>query len=206
MARMAINMDQDYPHKNPSQQEPAYFDGMHKRCTWWKTVTLWVYHNASRKLLRLATMEVKGETSENVALFCRLFNEVLDEVKGEPGYKFNPCGWITDETGANLNGIGMVYGHQALQKSYSCRLHYTQCLSNLILKITSDLGELRLEVETLGREWCRVSTLTEYNEIVQSLFLVGYRPLFVVICCLLLLLLPLLWLWQWWSKLRWGML
>ena len=41
-------------------------------------------------------MEVKGETSENVALFWRLFNEVLAEVKGEPGYQFNPCGWITD--------------------------------------------------------------------------------------------------------------
>ena len=31
MARMATNMDQTYPHKNPSQDEPAYFDGMHKR-------------------------------------------------------------------------------------------------------------------------------------------------------------------------------
>ena len=45
MARMAINMDQKYPHENPSQKEPAYFDGMHKRCTGWKTLTLWVYHN-----------------------------------------------------------------------------------------------------------------------------------------------------------------
>ena len=132
MARMAINMDQNYPHKNPSQEEPAYFDGMHKRCTAWKTLTLWVYHNASRKLLRLATMEVKGETIENVALFWRLFNEVLAEVKGEPGCQFNPCGWITDEAGANFNGIGMVYGQQALQKSYSCRFHYTQCLNNLL--------------------------------------------------------------------------
>ena len=49
MARMAINIDQKYPHKNPSQEEPAYFDGMHKRCTGLKTLTLWVYHNASRK-------------------------------------------------------------------------------------------------------------------------------------------------------------
>ena len=110
-------------------------------------------------------MEVKGETNENVALFWRLFNEVLAEVKGEPGYQFNPCGWITDEAGANFNGIGMVYGQQALQKSYSCRFHYTQCLNNLLKNFPSDLGELRSEVDTLGREWCRVSTLTECNEI-----------------------------------------
>ena len=55
-------------------------------------------------------MEVKGEKSENVVLFWRLFNEVLAEVKGESGYQFNPCGWITDEAGANFNGIGTVYG------------------------------------------------------------------------------------------------
>ena len=77
-------------------------------------------------------MGVKGETSENVALFWRLFNEVLAEVKVEPGYQFNQCGWITDEAGANFNGIGIVYGQQALQKSYSYRFHYTQCLSNLL--------------------------------------------------------------------------
>ena len=86
-------------------------------------------------------MEAKGETSENVALFWKLFNDVLAEVKGEPGYQFNPSGWITDEAGANFNGIGMVYGEEALQKSYSCRFHYTQCLNNLLKKIPSNLGE-----------------------------------------------------------------
>ena len=50
-------------------------------------------------------MEVKGETSENVALFWRLFKEALAEVKGEPGYQFNPCGWITDEAGATSMGL-----------------------------------------------------------------------------------------------------
>ena len=57
MTRMAINMDQKYPHKNPSQDEPAYFDGMHKRCSGWKTLTLWVYHNVSRKLLKTSYNE-----------------------------------------------------------------------------------------------------------------------------------------------------
>ena len=53
----------------------------------------------------------------------------------------------------------MVYGEEALQKSYSYRFHYTQCLNNLLKKIPSNLGELRSEVDILGREWCRVSTL-----------------------------------------------
>ena len=35
------------------------------------------------------------------------------------------------------------------------------------------MGELRSEVDTLGREWCRVSTLSEYNEIKSRLDCIG---------------------------------
>ena len=35
------------------------------------------------------------------------------------------------------------------------------------------MGELRSEVDTLGREWYRVSTLTEYNEIKSRLDCIG---------------------------------
>ena len=69
MASLCLNMDQNNPTENPLQSEPAYFDGMHKRCQGWKTLTLWVHHPSSRKLMRLATMEVQGETSDSVALF-----------------------------------------------------------------------------------------------------------------------------------------
>ena len=37
MAKMALNMDQDYPCKNPLMEEAVYFDGMHTRCKSWKT-------------------------------------------------------------------------------------------------------------------------------------------------------------------------
>ena len=49
----------------------------------------------------------------------------------------------------------------------------TYNVSITCLKIPSDLGELRSEVDTLGREWCRVSTLTEYNEIKSRLDCIG---------------------------------
>ena len=35
------------------------------------------------------------------------------------------------------------------------------------------MGELRSEIDTLGREWCGVSTLTEYNEIKSKLDCIG---------------------------------
>ena len=58
MANLMLNMDQKNKLKNPLMSEPCYFDGMHKRCAGWKTLTVWVHHPSPRKLMRLPTMEV----------------------------------------------------------------------------------------------------------------------------------------------------
>ena len=91
MAHLLLNMDQDSELDNPLKHEPCYFDGMHKRCQNWKTLTLWVYHPSSRKLMRLATCEVKGETSQSCAIFWKCLNSMLQDVTNKPDTKFNPC-------------------------------------------------------------------------------------------------------------------
>ena len=60
--------------------------------------------------MRLATCEVKGETSESCALFWKIVNEMLREVTKKPDYKFNPKQFIVDEAAANFNGIQEVFG------------------------------------------------------------------------------------------------
>ena len=77
MCNIMKSMDQKNPLHSPLQEEPAYFDGMHKRCKGWKTLTLWVFHPSSRRLMKLATMEVKGETTESVSLFWTTLNKML---------------------------------------------------------------------------------------------------------------------------------
>ena len=69
MGQLAINMDQNQLLRCPLMEEPAYFDGMHRRCEGWKTLTMWLYHPSSCKLNRIATMEVKAEDSANCAQF-----------------------------------------------------------------------------------------------------------------------------------------
>ena len=66
MAELAIKMDQDSNGEDPMNNEVIYFDGMHKRVKQWKTSTAWAYHPQTRRLLRYATMECKGETIESV--------------------------------------------------------------------------------------------------------------------------------------------
>ena len=101
MAEIAIQMDQSASNKSALKEEYCYFDGMHRRCEGWKTLTLWVFHSPSRKLLRLASMEVKGETSKMVALFWKSFAQVVSNVKGH-SYLFNPKGFLVDEAGCNF--------------------------------------------------------------------------------------------------------
>ena len=82
MVNLMRNMDQSNELNGPIMQEPCYFDGMHKRCQGWKTLTLWVFHPSSRRFVRLSTMEIKGETADSIAIFWTTLNEMLTEVAG----------------------------------------------------------------------------------------------------------------------------
>ena len=70
MGNMAISMGQEQS-KNPMQNELYYFDQMHRTYDGWKTLNIMGFHPSSRKLLRLATVEVKGEASQHVTLFWK---------------------------------------------------------------------------------------------------------------------------------------
>ena len=82
-------------------------------------------------------MEVQGETSDSVALFWKNLNAILREVKGDESIYFNPCMFITDEAGANFNGIHKVFGQQRVDKSRTCQFHFKQCLNRMLTKIPS---------------------------------------------------------------------
>ena len=79
MAQLAIDMGQNGP-EHPLQSEDAYFDGCHSRCAGYKTLALFVYHTAMHHILRLATMEVKSKSTQEISLFWELFNEILTEI------------------------------------------------------------------------------------------------------------------------------
>ena len=50
-----------------------------------------------RRILRLAMMEVKSESTHKISIFWELFNEIPSEIKGK-NYKFNPKSIMVDET------------------------------------------------------------------------------------------------------------
>ena len=93
MAELAIAMDQDSPD-NILQLENAYFDTTHTRVYGFKTFGLWLQHPAMKMMIHLASMEIRLENYIHIAVFFRLFNKMVAEVKGEENYKFKQCYFV----------------------------------------------------------------------------------------------------------------
>ena len=64
-----IDLDQDGP-PSVMQNEDAFFDGSHSRCTDFISLALWVNHPSMRRVLRLVSMEVKSESTENLSILA----------------------------------------------------------------------------------------------------------------------------------------
>ena len=60
---IAIMMDIDNPEANPLQFENCYFDATHKHVQGFKSLGLWTFHPAMKKILCLASMEIWTENT-----------------------------------------------------------------------------------------------------------------------------------------------
>ena len=96
--RLAIDMDVDGPD-NPLKSEDAFFDGSHSRCTHFVLLGLWMMHTPMRRIIRLASVEVRSEKTEELTIFWELLNEMLEKLTKKPGHKFNPNYIMFDEGG-----------------------------------------------------------------------------------------------------------
>ena len=81
--RLAIDMDVDGPN-NPLKSEDAFFDGSHSRCTDFVSLGLWVMHTPMRRIICLASMEVRSEKTEELTIFWELLNEMLEKLTKKP--------------------------------------------------------------------------------------------------------------------------
>ena len=76
---------------------------------------------------------------------------------------------MTDEAGANANGILQVYGPDAIRKTYTCQLHFKQCLNRKLKNFPCNLVEIKSEFEVLCLQLLTCTTVIEYNEIKRKL-------------------------------------
>ena len=159
--KVALMMDQD-AEDNPLQKEDAYFDGCHSRCTGFISLGLWVQHPSMRRVLRLASMEVRSEATEDIAIFFKLFNEMLQIVgKKDKDYKFNPRYILCDEAGGNIRGIKEALGLEfAAARVVTCQWHFMNKMNERMAKIGEDHQE---EFADSAGQLCKVQSVAEFE-------------------------------------------
>ena len=164
---MAAAMDQSGP-PNPLQEQVVYFDGTHSRCVGFKTLGAFFLHPGMRKLLRIASMEVRTEGTKNIRWFWKLLNQALREVTGNDEAIFNPTQIMVDENGTNFCGVREEFGlGYTLKKVVSCQMHFKAD----ILKHMSKIGpSYREEFWKCACELCITPTESRYNEVIHLLY------------------------------------
>ena len=157
----ALKMDQD-AEVNDLQKEDAYFDGCHSRCQGFVSLGLWVMHPALKKIIRLASMECRSESTSTIEIFWTLFNRMLREVGNKPqSYLWNPKFILNDEAGANFLGASKVFGTEfASNKIVTCQWHFLNKVNERIHYI----GEShRQEFINLAKELTTAKTIPQFE-------------------------------------------
>ena len=173
-AELGLLMDQENEEKNVLQQEDCYFDGAHSRCRGFVSLALWLFHTSMRRLLKLACMEVRSEGSEQIALFFKLWNEVLRMAgKKTSTYLFNPRNIMVDSAGSNYGGIRSVFGIDYMtQKVISCQWHFMNVMEQFLHKIPKEDQEEFLQ---LCHALCKKTTIPEYQLVATRLHQIAQK-------------------------------
>ena len=118
-------MDIDSTESNPLQLENCYFDAMHKCIQGFKSLGMWTFHPAIKKILCLASIEFCSENTSDITQFFSFFSEIVAKEKKVPGYKFNPRCFICDEGRYNYNAITQVCGEDFCnERIKGCQWHF----------------------------------------------------------------------------------
>ena len=166
--QLALKMDPEIQNDKPSSmvEEYAHLDGMHTRVKGYVTLALWTYHPGLCKVMRLASMECKCGNTLCITLFLDLFNKPLQKKTGNPQYKFNPAGFMVNESGANFNAIEKVLGKDVAKCTVTCHWHFMSCGRNHIKDINMNERET---FETLYQKICYTYTRHDYHKTTESL-------------------------------------
>lgn len=162
MVKLMDKMNQDGP-SNPMQEMEVFFDGAHRRVTGFISLALWTTHPAMLHVMRLCSMEVRWERTDDITHFWKSgINAMLSHYKGKPT-KFNPKCIMVDENGANFNGIEAAFDlDYRMTKVVSCQKHYQ---ANVLIHARTLPYSYRDGFIKTCYKMCSCTTVAEYNDL-----------------------------------------
>ena len=167
MAELTVQMDVTGP-ENILQQENTYVGVTHTHVHGFKSLGLWLYHPILRKIIRLASMDIRTENTKDIALCFTMFNEILQKVTGKPNYKFNPRYTMYNGGGANHKAIKYVYGEEfAKARVVVCQWHFRRNATKKARSMPEDMQDI---FNKTCEKLCKSTTTTsQYNLLKEQL-------------------------------------
>ena len=125
MAQIAIDMNIDGP-QNILQKENTYFDTTFCRVYGFSSFGLWFYHPSMHKILHPATMDMRTENSNDIAISSTYSMRFCQRLKARKTTNSTQEHLLCDEGGANYKAITMVYGNDFCKKKrvFGCQFHF----------------------------------------------------------------------------------
>ena len=165
-------LEMDCSKDGALNDQECFFDGMFSRCKDWITLACWVYHPASRRLMKIATMEVRSERTQHIALFWNLLNEALREHTGVADYIFNPVAFMVDEAGANHCGIQEAFGEEvATTKVITCQSHFFHNMHKRAIYLKADEEKAAFKRKCI--QLTQVTGKQAYKNLMKDLFMIA---------------------------------
>ena len=167
-AEIGLKMDVDAEPNPYNQEAVCFFDVSMKRLQGgYKALALWTFHPITHRIIRLCSMDILRESTEDLVCCFSLWNEVLSTVNRVPGYKFNPKTFICDEAGGNHQALKKIYDIEGDgEKVHTCLMHFKQ---NVLKKRPFVPAEDKKKFDELTQELANVATVAEYKRIRQEL-------------------------------------
>ena len=113
-------------------------------------------------LMRLATCDVKGETSASFAVFS-----MLQEVTNNPNTNSTHLFLFVMRQEKKLMEFKRYRDEkdEGVRNTKSCQFHFKQSIQRMLLKIPAELEDLKNEFEELMTTLLTVATLKEYRDL-----------------------------------------
>ena len=123
-----------------TQSPYAHIDFQPSRVKGMTCLGVHCYHPNTKQLVNLFKFYAERETVEVVTLAFEKFNEAIREYTNADVAMFDPDGWMSDESGAIMSGLEIVYGDKIQSKIVTCKKHFEMSVSRLKHKLGQDRG------------------------------------------------------------------
>ena len=127
----------------PTYAPYAHIDFQPSRVCGMSTLGVQFFHPNLKESITLFKLYCKDELAPTVEYGLTNFSEAVRQFSKNECPRFDPDGWMSDESGAILAALETVYGAEIHTKLATCQYHFTMSVNRIKKILTPNSGQIR---------------------------------------------------------------